>query len=96
MDLLYSEQTCSMAELVGIWAESSEEFKEALQNCINAADADNRKLIVANMFGDARKRWGKAFRAAGFKPVGKYYGNSMQWVYTWARGLQTLRARRAK
>lgn len=88
MNLVHSPNTCSMTELAGIYADSLKEFKTVLAQCVKAARDASRKMIVANMLKDRHEQFGLTLKAAGFRFIGTYYGNSNCDVYTWVYGIE--------
>jgi hypothetical protein len=87
MELLYSTNTCSQAELCRINAETVKQFESELQELISQAKAGSRESIVANMHEHIHAQFGASLKRAGFVFVGTYPGNSDPTVYMWVYGL---------
>jgi hypothetical protein len=96
MRLLHSESTCSMAELCGLDWFTKEEVKEEVQTHLARAKEDSRRMIIANLDHDQHLDIGKIMRAAGFRCVGTYPGNSTSSVHVYIHGLRKARARKSR
>lgn len=94
MRLQPSQNTCSMSELCEIYGRSLQEFNVSLLALLEEAEEDSARMIIANLAPDQHKRYGRALRAAGFRNVGKYWGNSNSYVQVWIHGLAKPRATR--
>jgi hypothetical protein len=92
MRLLNSEATCSMAELCGLDYVTREDVLAYL----TAAEEGSRRMIVANLDHDQHLVNGKIMRAAGFRCVGTYPGNSTSSVHVYIHGLRKVRTRKSR
>ena len=88
MHLTDSPNTCSMTELSGIYADTTEQFETSLKKLLVQAANNSRRMVIANMHEETSERFGKFLKAAGFQFIGRYKGNSAPWVYTWMHGLE--------
>lgn len=88
MHIINSQNTCSQAELCGVYADDISQFKTEVRSCIVTAKGSSRKSIVANLTTQQHTQYGKLMEELGFKCVGKYYGNSACDVHVYIWGLK--------
>lgn len=96
MHLTANGNTCSQIELCSIGPTLNGVFSEELKQCLMEAKNGSRKSVIANLVAHQNDSYGEQMIEAGFRLVGRYYGNSNAWVYVYIHGLEAPAAKKPK
>lgn len=95
MELFFSPNTCSMAEIGNLTTHKyyRDSLNEDLAAQVADAEGQDRKMIIANVSAEQAKNKEllTALKKHGFKKVGSYFGNTDCYVHVYIRGLKRVR-----